>query len=156
MRTHKSFYVWWITTLGAISALFWMGHEGVLTEFWTQDHTFLTSILGLLFVYITYANVKLAYKINDIDKKTRQKLIERSFFYSEIAMGLAILGAASAIILLLRIGLSSTDVANFAQVLISRWGELAPAFYPNAVGLAVSLYIKYQTYFIAEDYLDEN
>lgn len=155
MRKLKSFYIWWVTTLTALSGIFWMGYNGILTEFWTQDHTFLTSILGLLFVYITYANGKLAYTIDYLDTNVRQKLISRSFFYSEIAMGLAILGAVTAIILLLRIGLSATDVASFAEILISKWGEFAPAFYPNAVGLAVSLYIKYQTYFIAEDYLDE-
>jgi ABC-type Na+ efflux pump permease subunit len=155
MRKLKSFYIWWITTLIAASAIFWAGYTGLLTEFWTQDHTFLTSILGVLFLYITYYNGKLAHNIDKLDRTIRQKMINRSFFYSEIAMGLAILGAAAAIILLLRVGLASTSVEDFAQVLISKWGELAPAFYPNAVGLAVSIYIKYQTYFIAEDYLDE-
>jgi hypothetical protein len=151
----KSFYIWWITTLIMATAVFWTGYTGILMEFWQQDHTFLTSILGLLLLYITYHNGRLAYSINNLDFEVRQKMISRSFFYSEIAMGLAILGAAAAIILLLRVSLSASDVENFAQVLISRWSELAPAFYPNAVGLAVSLYIKYQTYFIAEDYLDE-
>jgi hypothetical protein len=155
MRKFKPFYIWWVTTLVSLSGIFWTGYIGLLNEFWTQDHTFLTSILGILFVYITYANGKLAYTIDYLDTRVRQKLINRSFFYSEIAMGLAILGAVSAIIILLRIGFSATDVASFAQILISKWSEFAPAFYPNAVGLAVSLYIKYQTYFIAEDYLDE-
>jgi hypothetical protein len=155
MRRIKPFYIWWITTLVSLSGIFWAGHVGLLSEFWTEDHTFLTSILAFMYVYITYANGKLAYVIDKLDKKVRQKLINRSFFYSEIAMGLAILGAVSAIIILLQIGISAPDLASFAQTLISRWGELAPAFYPNAVGLAVSIYIKYQTYFIAEDYLDE-
>jgi hypothetical protein len=99
MRKLKSFYIWWVTTLIAASVVFWSGYMGLITEFWTQDHTFLTSILGVLFLYITYFNGKLSYTIDTLDKKIRQKMINRSFFYSEIAMGLAILGAATAIII---------------------------------------------------------
>lgn len=155
MQAVKSFYIWWITVLASLVILFWAGYTSLLTELWTKDHTFLTSIISILYIYTTYCTGYLAYNINKLDYSNRQKLIARCFFLSDVAMGLAILGASIAIILLLRIGLSTNDVSNFSQVLINKWSSLGPAFYPNFVGLAVALYIKVQTYFIAEDYLDE-
>lgn len=151
----KSFYIWWVTTLSALTAIFWAGYNGILIELWEKDHTFLTSIIGLLFIYTTTYTGYLAFNIEKLSYNVRQKLIGRCFFLSEVAMGLAILGASMAIILLLRVGLTASDVANFSQVLLDKWSSLGPAFYPNFVGLTVALYIKVQTYFIAEDYLDE-
>jgi hypothetical protein len=151
----KSFYVWWVTTLAALTALFWMVHNGILMEIWEKDHTFLTSIIGLLLVYTTACTGYLAFNIKNISEEVRQKLISRCFFLSQTAMGLAIIGASIAIILLLGVGFSESDLANLSQAILAKWSQLAPAFYPNAVGLAVALFIKVQTYFIAEDYLDE-
>lgn len=152
---NKPLYIWWITTLLAMTGIFWAGYSGILSEVWLKDHTYLTSIIAFLFVYTTTYTGYLAYKIAKLEKIIRQKIVSRCFFLSEVAMGLAVLGASMAIILLLDVSLTTGDVANLSQVLISKWGELGPAFYPNFVGLAVSLFIKFQTYFIAEDYLDE-
>jgi hypothetical protein len=153
MKHVKSLYIWWITVLIAATTIFWSYHSGLLMELWTQDHTHLTTIIGVLFLYATACTGYLAYNIRSLTTAQKHKYIGRCFFLSEVSMGLAILGASLAIILLLRIGLSTGDVTNFSKVLIEKWTSLGPAFYPNFVGLAVALYIKVQTYFIAEDYL---
>lgn len=155
MNRVRPLYIWWVTVLAAATTLFWAAYNGLLLELWQNDHTGLTSIIGVVALYTTYWTGYLAYNIKYIGKAKRQLLISRCFFLSEVSMGLAILGASMAIILLLRVGLSTTDAANFSQVLIEKWSSLGPAFYPNFVGLAVALFIKVQTYFIAEDYLHE-
>lgn len=147
-------YFWWLTVLLVGTGIFWTGYNGILFEVWARDHTYITSLLMILATYVTLYNGYLAYNIDRMSIDVRQKMIGRSFFLSDIAMGLAILGASAAIIILFSLG-DGIKMDSIAETLVSKWSELAPAFYPNFVGLAVALYIKFQTYFIAEDYLDE-
>lgn len=136
------------------TGLFWAGYNGWISEIWNRDHTYISSLLLVLAAYVTIYNGYLAYNIDRLDSFVRKKMIRRSFFLSGVALNLAILGASAAIIILFSLG-DGIDMDSIAQVLVSKWGELAPAFYPNFVGLAVSVYTLVQTYFIAEDHLND-
>ena len=167
----KSILIWWVTVLLIGTGLFWTYHNGFITDIWTKDVTYLTSLISIIFVYglinlgvVAWQLTRMhipdrmtkAYRISHFTTVT--KLLKRVWFLSEIEMGLAIVGTGIGIILLLGVNsdINVADTTALQSLLTHLWGTLGIAFYPNAVGLISSLILKLMAYFIAEDLnLDE-
>ena len=94
----NKFYMWWITVLLIGTAIFWTGYNGILFDVLYNDHTYISSMLLALAAYVTVYNGYLAYNLERLTTKARRKMIGRSFFLSEMAMNLALLGASASII----------------------------------------------------------
>lgn len=133
-----------------MTGLFWAYYLGFVTEVWSTDITMITSIISVMF-FASTAFLGLGLHKNDL-----QRLIKRSdlcWFMSEQMMALGMLGTVIGLIHMLATGFS--DTTSLSDALPHMWKSMGLALYTNAVGIAFSIILKLQVYFVTYGLIDE-
>ena len=153
-RNYRALYIWWIAVLLLATGLFWTGYEGYILDIWVKDVTYLTTVIFLILNYgVALMGIVSWNLYTGKNPELVEKYIDRVWFLSEVEMALAIVGTGIGIILLLGINsdINVSDPTALQALLMHLWATLGVAFYPNAVGLIGSLFLKTLAYFISED-----
>lgn len=156
----KKFYTYWVSLLLIATGVFWGSYLGFVKTIWETDITMITSIISVLFIV---SNILLGYVAYNIDSPTRNtkklmKYAETCWFMSEQLMALGMLGTVIGLIHMLSANFGSNNLqdGNAIQgLLTTMWTSMGLALYTNVVGLATSIVLKLQVYFIAGDLEDE-
>lgn len=150
----KKLFIWWASMLLTMTGLFWSYYLGFVTEVWVTDITMITSIILVMFFSAT---LFLGKGLHDYRKKDDlQGLMKRSdlcWFVSEQMMALGMLGTVIGLIHMLATGFGDTTSLNDA--LPNMWKSMGLALYTNAVGIAFSIILKLQVYFVTYGLIDE-
>ena len=146
----KKFYMWWISILLISTGVFWANHMGVIQTIIDTDITYLTSLIAFIFVS---ANISLGYYTYNADNPLypQEKLatiIDMNWFLSEMLMALGMLGTVIGLIHMLSNGFGA-DPSQMQTLLGSMWQSMGLALYTNAVGLAASILLKLQVYYLS-------
>jgi hypothetical protein len=146
----KKFYVWWISVLLICTGVFWANHLGIVQTIIETDITYITSIIAGIFVA---ANVSLgyyAYHANDpyYPQDKLATIVDMNWFLSEMLMALGMLGTVIGLIHMLSNGFGA-DPSQMQSLLSSMWQSMGLALYTNAVGLAASILLKLQVYYLS-------
>lgn len=137
-----------------MTGLFWSYYLGFVTEVWTTDITMITSIILVMFFAATLFLGKglHSYQTRD-DLQGLMKKSDLCWFVSEQMMALGMLGTVIGLIHMLATGFGDTTSLNDA--LPNMWKSMGLALYTNAVGIAFSIILKLQVYFVTYGLIDE-
>lgn len=150
---YKKFMAWWVSVLLIGTGIFWAYFFGLVHTVLAADETYITSLIAVIFVV---CNVKLgfiAYQIdspNYWDMDTVKKRLETLWFMSEQLMALGMMGTVIGLIMMLSTtSVGSIDAGSMQSVLSGMWKSMGLALYTNAVGLAGSILLKLQVYYVS-------
>lgn len=143
--------MWWISVLLIATGVFWANHFGVLQTIYETDITYITSVIGGIFIL---SNLSLAYytfKVDDPNHPASKlsNILDMNWFLSEILMALGMFGTVVGLIHMLSAGFTSIDPSQMQIVLGGMWKSMGLALYTNAVGLAASIILKLQVYYLS-------
>lgn len=146
----KKFYMWWISVLLIGTGVFWANHLGVVQTIFETDITYLTTIIAGIFIS---ANVTLGYYTYHssdpfFSQDKLSTIIDMNWFLSEMVMALGMLGTVIGLIHMLSNGFGA-DPSQMQTLLGSMWQSMGLALYTNAVGLAASILLKLQVYYLS-------
>ena len=147
----KKFYMWWISVLLIGTGVFWANNMGFIQTIIQNDITYITSIIAAMFVA---ANISLAHYTYHADaanypQEKLSNVLDMNWFLSEMLMALGMLGTVIGLIHMLSIGFSGVDTSQMQAMLGNMWQSMGLALYTNAVGLAASILLKLQVYFLS-------
>lgn len=149
---------WWFTVLLISTGVFWAWYFGWVYVVWQTDVTKLTSIISVIFLIANGLLGWLAYQRDTHAYAAKQsRAAETVWFLSEQVMALGMLGTVIGLIHMLAANFVDTnlqDSKSISGLLSNMWGSMGLALYTNAVGLAASILLKLQVYFIAGDIED--
>lgn len=146
----KKFYMWWISLLLICTGVFWANHVGIVQTILETDTTHITTLIAIIFAG---ANISLGYYTYRADdpiypKDRLSTIIDMNWFLSEMVMALGMLGTVIGLIHMLSNGFGS-DPSQMQTLLGSMWQSMGLALYTNAVGLAASILLKLQVYYLS-------
>jgi hypothetical protein len=147
----NKFYMWWISVLLISTGVFWAYHMGFVQTIIATDITYLTSFIAAIFVGANMSLGYYTYRVSD-ESYSQDKLsnfLDMNWFLSEILMALGMLGTVIGLIHMLSQGNSGADAAQMQSMLGNMWQSMGLALYTNAVGLAASIALKLQVYFLS-------
>lgn len=149
---YKKFMAWWVSVLLIATGIFWAYFFGLVHTVWTADETYITSLIALIFVACNVKLGTIAYQIGDPDywdTETFKKRLETLWFMSEQLMALGMMGTVIGLIMMLSTtSVGSIDAGSMQSVLSGMWKSMGLALYTNAVGLACSILLKLQVYYV--------
>lgn len=155
MKIFRPLYVWWLSVLLTVTGVFWAWYAGWVSTVWHEDVTFLTSFISAIFVVSLAAQGLAALLFSSkretfAEYDTGTRLLNMSWFLSEIMMALGMLGTVIGLVYMLGkvFGAGNVSVDLLANSIGQLWAGLGIALYTNAVGLIASITTKLNAYFI--------
>lgn len=155
----KPLYIWWVSTILTLSAFFWASYAGYVTTVWQKDHTLITSLLTVIFIYASanlfyVAMVARNFRSVTVSVYERMigKYVNRVWFIASSMMGIAIVGTVAGLIIALNVGGEVPVGSTFQEIMSAMWSQFGPAFYPNFLGVTYAIILNFQTYFMTEDF----
>jgi MotA/TolQ/ExbB proton channel family len=156
-NVNKRGLYWWVSVLTTGTLVFWASYFGYVSQIWQNDITYITSICSAIYVAAVAMLGYVAFvKPDDYNSyETHRTLTNRSWFLSEILMGLGMVGTVIGLIHMMESGANvGVDPGQFqqTQAAISKmWDALGLALYTNLIGLVLSIALKIQTAYIGYD-----
>jgi hypothetical protein len=163
MQKLKPLYIWWITVLLVSTGAFWAYHANFIQTIWNEDVTFLTSasVLLLLFSLLLQFRAALFFSQSDYSApmsnlRAGNRLLDVTWFLSEIMMALGLLGTVIGLIYMLQktFGGGNINVEQLSGTIGLMWKGLGVALYTNVVGLVCSIITKLSAFAIGYRHAD--
>jgi hypothetical protein len=154
MQKLKPLYLWWITVLLTATGAFWAYHAGFIATIWHEDITLLTSVVAALFFYCLLMQCRAAalfsYNHSIPALRAGNKLLDQTWFLSEIMMGIGLLGTVIGLIYMLQktFGAGTVSADHIGSVIGLMWKGLGIALYTNVVGTGASIITKLSAFYI--------
>ena len=142
--------MWWISVLLIGTGVFWANHMGIIQTIVETDITYITTVIAIIFVGANLSLAHYSYRASDpsYSQDKLSTIIDMNWFLSEMVMALGMLGTVIGLIHMLSNGFGA-DPSQMQTLLGNMWQSMGLALYTNAVGLAASILLKLQVYYLS-------
>jgi hypothetical protein len=153
MTKHKEIYIWWISCLLLFAGFFWATYAGLTQHVYSHDFSHMTTfIFFILLSNVAYLGY-LSYLI-DQGKTATNVLLKKAGhirFFSGWVMGAGILGTVLGLIHMTSGSPPSGGPEGIMAFMSTAWPAMAIAFYPNALAVFTSLFLRVLSHYILFD-----